>query len=131
MASTTADQDRKRRFNQKRAGSDAKRWYRSKAWAIRRRDQLAQHPTCCLCDKEGIIRLRERMVVDHHPPHRGDYIAFFQGPVRTLCKFHHDSHAQAEEIRGFSLALDESGFPSDPDHPFNTGAPIPKSRNKR
>ena len=124
--------EQRRRYDQKRRQeSPARAWYKSKAWAIRRRDQLANHPTCCLCDAEGVVRIRERMVVDHHPPHRGDYIAFFQGPVRTLCQHHHNSHAQAQEIRGFSLATDESGFPSDPEHPFNTGAPIPKNRNKR
>lgn len=126
-----ADTDRKRRFNQKRAGSDAKRWYRSKAWQVRRAHQLAEHPTCCLCDKEGVIRFKQRMVVDHHPPHRGDYQQFFTGPVRTLCKYHHDSQAQADEIRGYTLAVSHDGWPSDPSHPVNTGAPIPKNRNKR
>lgn len=124
--------EQRRRYDQKRRQeSPARAWYKSRAWAIRRRDQLAQHPTCCLCDAEGVIRLRERMVVDHHPPHRGDWTQFFQGPVRTLCKHHHDTTAQADEGRGYSLGVSDDGWPQDPQHPVNTGAPIPKHRNKR
>lgn len=122
----------RRKYDAKRRQeSPARGWYKSKAWAIRRRDQLAQHPTCCLCDAEGVIRIRERMVVDHHPPHRGDYVQFFTGPVRTLCKHHHDTQAQADEGRGYSLSVGDDGFPTDPLHPFSTGGPVPRHRNKR
>lgn len=123
--------DRHRRYDKKRQGSEARLWYKSAAWKIRRRDQLAMHPTCCLCDKEGVIRFRERMVVDHHPAHGGDYMAFFTGPVRTLCKHHHDGQAQADEVRGFSTEVGEDGWPVDPMSPALTGAPMPKNRNKR
>jgi hypothetical protein len=86
---------------------------------------------CCLCEAEGVIRMKEKMVVDHHPRHGGDYLQFFTGPVRTLCAHHHNTVAQADEARGFSVAIGDDGWPASPDHPFTTGGVVPKHRNKR
>lgn len=113
----------------RRAEKQSRVWYKSKAWQIRKRDQRAAQPLCELCDKEGVTRLMA--IVDHHPPHNEDWQQFFHGPVRSLCKPHHDSQAQADEARGFSVDVGHDGWPTDPLHPSNTGAPMPKNRNAR
>ena len=127
----TERQAQRRRYDQARQGDEARKWYKTKAWAIRRRDQLAAHPMCCLCEVEGVIRYNERMIVDHHPRHNGDYLQFFTGPVRTLCKHHHDTQAQADEARGFSVQIGADGWPEDDQHPFNTQGARPKTRKTR
>lgn len=122
--------EQRRRYDaQRRQSQPWRAWYKTPAWKARVRDQRAQHPTCCLCDAEGVDRLMA--IVDHHPPHNGDWHAFFHGPVRSLCKQHHDSQAQADEARGFSVAVADDGWPTDPNHPANTGGPAPRHRNKR
>lgn len=122
----------RRKYDAKRRGEkESRRWYKSPAWAIRRKHQLAEHPTCALCDQEGVMRIRQRMIVDHHPAHNEDYQAFFFGPLRTLCKHHHDTIAQADEARGFSLEVGEDGWPTDPQNPFVSGGAVPQNRNKR
>ena len=123
--------EQRRRYDRARQGDEARKWYRTKAWAIRRRDQLAAHPMCCLCEAEGVIRYKERMIVDHHPRHNGDYLQFFTGPVRTLCKHHHDTQAQADEARGFSVQIGADGWPEDEQHAFNTQGARPKPRKTR
>lgn len=123
----TDRKEQRRRYDAART-SPSRAWYKTKAWAIRRRDQLAQHPMCCLCEEEGVIRYKQRMVVDHHPRHNNDWLQFFQGPVRTLCKFHHDGQAQADEARGFSVQVGADGWPTDEDNPFTTGGVRPRPR---
>jgi len=113
----------------RRAESPARKWYKTPAWKIRRRDQLAAHPTCAFCDKNGITRIAT--VADHNPRHNGDWMQFFHGPLISLCKHCHDSTKQAEEIRGFSLDIGEDGWPTDPSHPQVSGAALPKPRNQR
>lgn len=121
----------RRRYDAKRrAEKESRRWYGSKAWKIRKRDQRAAHPLCELCEKEG--RPPTLMaIVDHHPPHNEDWNQFFHGPVRSLCKPHHDGQAQADEARGFSVEVGDDGWPTDDQNPFNTGAVKPKNRNAR
>ncbi len=119
-----------RRYDAKRRAEKQSRvWYKSPAWKIRKRDQRAAFPLCCLCEAEGVTRLMS--IVDHHPPHNEDWQQFFHGPVRSLCKPHHDSQAQADEARGFSVSVGEDGWPEDDQNPFNTGATMPKNRNSR
>lgn len=113
----------------RRAEKQSRAWYKSKAWQIRKRDQKAKQPLCELCLKEGRDRLMA--IVDHHPPHNEDWQQFFTGPVRSLCKPHHDSQAQADEARGFSLEVGLDGWPVDPQHPQQSGAPMPRNRNAR
>lgn len=120
----------RRKYDAKRrAEKPSRQWYKSPAWKIRKRDQRAAQPLCELCLKEGVTRLMS--IVDHHPPHNEDWNQFFLGPVRSLCKPHHDSQAQADEARGFSLDVGEDGWPTDEQNPFNTGAVKPKNRNAR
>lgn len=120
----------RRRYDAKRRSEKpSRKWYSSPAWKVRKRDQRAAQPLCELCLKEGVTRLMS--IVDHHPPHNEDYQQFFTGPVRSLCKPHHDGQAQADEARGFSVEIGEDGWPSDPTHPQVTGATMPKNRNAK
>lgn len=126
----TDRKEQRRRYDQKRQSTkESRKWYSSKAWGIRKRDQRANFPLCCLCEKEGVTRLMS--IVDHHPPHNEDYITFFTGSVRSLCKPHHDGLAQADEGRGFSLEVGDDGWPTDSRHPQVSGGTVPKHRNKR
>lgn len=125
----TDRKEQRRRYDQKRQGNEARKWYRTKAWAIRKRDQRANFPLCCLCEAEGVTRLMA--IVDHHPRHNGDWHQFFHGPVRSLCKPHHDGQAQADEARGFSVQVGADGWPTDEDNPFTTGGVRPRPRTTR
>ena len=118
----------RRRYDAKRRQTrPSVAWYKSPAWKIRKRDQRAKQPLCELCLADGVTRLMA--IVDHHPPHNDDYAQFFTGPVRSLCKWHHDSVAQADEGRGFSVNVGADGWPTDEANPFNTGGARPKNRN--
>lgn len=111
-----------RRYDaQRRADKPSRTWYKSKAWKARRKDQLKAHPMCQACDDEGVTRMAT--IVDHYPRHGEDYTQFFQGPVRSLCKPHHDSQAQSEEARGYSPQVGLDGWPVDTQHPFNRKGP--------
>lgn len=122
----TDRQAQRRRYDQKRQDRPSRLWYKSKAWAIRKRDQRAAFPLCFLCEAEGVTRLMA--IVDHHPRHNDDWHQFFHGPVRSLCKQHHDGQAQADEARGFSVQIGADGWPEDDQHPFNTQGARPKPR---
>ncbi|MFT3724646.1 MAG: hypothetical protein QM773_13815 [Hyphomonadaceae bacterium] len=58
-------------------------------------------------------------VADHVIPHRGDSKLFFEGELQSLCDSHHSSSKQREEIRGYSDAVGDDGWPTDPRHPAN------------
>lgn len=64
-------------------------------------------------------KLTRATVVHHVNQHRGDPVLFYNGPFQSLCKPHHDSDAQQEERRGYSLAIGNDGWPTDPNHPAN------------
>jgi len=57
--------------------------------------------------------------VDHIKPHKGDPTLIYDWDnLQTLCKFHHDSHKQSEEKRGYSVKIGKDGWPEDERHPF-------------
>ena len=101
--------------------SDAARqyrpWYKTRAWQIVRRNQLREHPWCRMC-LEAKARVLAT-VVDHTEPHRGDRARFFSGPFQSLCETHHNASKQREERAGYSTAVGEDGWPTDPRHPAN------------
>jgi len=76
-------------------------WYGTTAWQQRRATQLSEEPLCRLCEERGVTT--EATVADHHPPHRGNYLAFFNGPLRSLCKSCHDSDAQRQDHEASNL----------------------------
>jgi len=75
-----------------------KPWYGTARWKKRRLDQLTREPLCWMCKGEG--KVKAASVADHDPPHKGDEIVFWNGPLRSLCKPHHDSDKQSIERGG-------------------------------
>ena len=74
------------------------------------------------CAPTVIARAEQRWLplVDHIKPHKGDLNLFWdQDNWQPLCKSCHDRDKQSEERRGYSLQLDDSGWPIDPKHPSN------------
>lgn len=96
----------------------AGRLYSKRRWLRLRKQHLSKSPLCVFCEREG--RTVPATVVDHIVPHKGDERLFFNANnLQSLCKAHHDSTKAAEEGRGYSLELDETGWPVDPRHPAN------------
>lgn len=59
-------------------------------------------------------------VVDHKVRHKGDEAIFYNPDnLQSLCKQHHDSTKQREEIHGIVLGCDEKGTPIDKNHHWN------------
>lgn len=98
--------------------AEYRKLYKSKAWRNGRALFLAQHPLCCICEKNG--RVTAANTVDHIKPHKGDPALFFaQGNWQSLCAACHSSHKQAEERTGFGKAIGADGWPTDARHPAN------------
>lgn len=109
---------------QDRRSSEAeayRRLYKSARWAGKhgvRAQQLKRQPLCEFCLKAG--RITRATVCDHRDPKsKLTEDGFFRGPFLSLCKPHHDGAKQAEERRGYSAAVDLSGWPVDDRHPVN------------
>lgn len=92
-------------------------WYKTKAWQLIRKQQLAEHPLCRMCTAED--RVTEATICDHVERHNGDRHKFFTGPFQSLCKAHHDGAKQSEERRGYSTKVGPDGWPVDERHPAN------------
>lgn len=50
-------------------------------------------------------------VVHHTEPHRGDPVKFFAGPFESLCKPHHDSEGQREDLGQTIVSFGADGWP--------------------
>jgi hypothetical protein len=92
-------------------------WYNAPQWRKRRRMQLLAHPLCKMCAGRGVVTVAT--VVDHEPPHRGEWNAFLLGPVQSLCKPCHDQGKRQADLRGYMPDIDDDGWPTDPRHPAN------------
>jgi 5-methylcytosine-specific restriction enzyme A len=96
--------------------------YHGKLWRGLRSRQLRKCRYCVMCAEEGNPRVLAT-VVDHITPHRGDQ-ELFKDPanLQSLCRTHHNSSKQKEEIRGVTaLGCDVSGWPKDRGHYWNGG----------
>jgi hypothetical protein len=91
-------------------------WYNDKQYRARRAHQLQKHPLCEDCLAQG--RSTAVTIADHHPAHRGDINVFRTGPLRSVCKEHHD-RKWADDQRGYNTAVDADGNPVDKRHPFH------------
>jgi hypothetical protein len=101
--------------------SEYRNWYKRKDWKQLASWQLKDEPLCQRCFIHGHVRAAT--VVHHVQPHRGDR-AFFLDPsnLESLCKWHHDSEAQSEERRGYSVRVGDDGWPVDDKHPSVIGS---------
>ena len=94
-------------------------WYSLQRWRTRAKHQLRAEPLCELCKAKGLVV--PATIADHFPAHGGDYDAFLRGPIRSLCKPHHDGLQPSFKHRGYRPDIGVDGYPLDPAHPFYTG----------
>jgi 5-methylcytosine-specific restriction enzyme A len=94
------------------------KWYDLPRWRKRSRAQLLKEPCCAYCLEKGLVV--PATIADHIEPHRGNRTKFWLGQLQSMCKHHHDSRKQQEEIRGYSIDIGVDGFPLDRRHPFYT-----------
>lgn len=94
-----------------------KHFYDSGFWQRRRRLQLLAHPLCAYCAADGLVT--RASIVDHIEPHRGDWNLFCLGQLQSLCASCHNSRKQSDEARGYTVTVDDDGWPTDPKHPTN------------
>jgi hypothetical protein len=99
--------------------------YQTAEWRALRKAQLQCQPICERCRAKGFVV--SATVVNHRKPHKGD-ANLFRDPtnLQSVCQPCHDGPIQAEEAsgqendrHGFSSAVSNDGFPTDPRHPFN------------
>jgi 5-methylcytosine-specific restriction endonuclease McrA len=103
-----------------------KHLYDAPEWkALRRAIWRRDAGLCAMCGlvTYGRSPAPTSAVCDHIRPHRGDAV-LFRDPanLQTLHKACHDRHKQGIEVRGYSMASDASGWPTDPAHPANRRA---------
>jgi 5-methylcytosine-specific restriction enzyme A len=72
--------------------------YSTAVWRLRRLSQLREQPLCAMCLQDG--RVTAANVVHHITPHKGDWAAFCQIPLQSLCKRCHDEHTASAERAG-------------------------------
>ena len=88
------------------------------AWDKARAGFLAKHLYCRMCAEDGRQVRAEH--VHHSTPHKGDQAVFWdKSRWVPLCQHHHNRDAQQIETRGYRSAVDVSGCPIDPRHPWN------------
>ena len=64
-------------------------------WHRESRAFLREHPFCCACEAEDVF-LVQATVVDHHVPHRGDPVLFWdRSNWRPMCASHHSRKTAA------------------------------------
>lgn len=93
------------------------------AWQKASKAFLRAHPLCqCPHCDEGRKRVTASAVVDHHVPHRGDPVLFWdRSNWRAMAKACHDSYKQTLEKSGRIKGVDAAtGLPLDPAHWWNT-----------
>jgi 5-methylcytosine-specific restriction protein A len=97
-----------------------RKWYFTARWRALRAAQLKEYPFCIYCLQAGARTVA--VVADHTVRHDGNPELFWDPQnLTSLCKQHHDASKQREEHRGYSSAIDETGWPTDSRHPANSG----------
>lgn len=84
-------------------------WYLTPLWRRRRSAQLRASPLCERCIALGVTRAAT--VANHNPRHGGDWQAFVNGPLESLCERCHNVNAQRGEARGYVVGCDMDGRP--------------------
>lgn len=87
-------------------------------WQKARKAFLCDNPLCVMCLAED--RTTAANVVDHIKEHKGDLELFWDmDNWQSLCDSHHNSTKQQIEKSGYHDLIDESGWPTDSQHPAN------------
>jgi 5-methylcytosine-specific restriction endonuclease McrA len=95
---------------------ETKKFYDTKQWRNRRAFQLATEPLCRMCKAQGLVV--PATTADHVRPHRGNRNEMILGALQSLCTVCANRTKQQQETRGYSLDIDEAGYPRDKNHPF-------------
>jgi hypothetical protein len=99
-----------------------RRMYWTAEWRALKKAQLLAEPWCRRVIHGQV--LVPATVANHKQPHRGCRKLFFDPlNLESVCKPCHDGPIQSEERRGFSKAVDASGWPTDPRHRANRTRP--------
>jgi 5-methylcytosine-specific restriction protein A len=105
------------RIDRRSPEADAyRKLYKTGQWQRIRAGQLARHPLCARCKKQGRITIA---TVCHHVDPETKKTAFFAGPFESSCAPCHDGPIQSEEKLGFSTQMGADGWPIDARHPSN------------
>jgi hypothetical protein len=90
--------------------ADYRRLYNTARWRRTREAQLSQQPLCERCLAMGVV---EVATVVHHAGggHKGDVVKFWSGPFESLCKPHHDSEGQREDLGQTIVSFGADGWP--------------------
>jgi len=95
-----------------------RRLYKQARWIPLRAHQLQAKPLCEWCYAKGLTVVAT--VAHHTEPHRGDRAKFFDSTnLTSLCAPCHDNDAAQIEAKGYSTAIGEDGWPTDPRHVAN------------
>jgi hypothetical protein len=86
-----------------------RKWYNTRRWRVTRAWQLRINPLCAMCETMG--RVTAATVCDHKEPHRGDPVAFWQGPFQSLCAPCHSGPKQSAEVTGRDKTVGLDGWP--------------------
>ena len=96
------------------------RLYDTQRWKRARRQFLAAHPLCRMCQEVGRVTLA--VLVDHIEPHKGDPDLFWnEANWQPLCATDHSAAKQSQERTGRIRGCGTDGQPLDPGHHWNTG----------
>ena len=97
------------------------RLYDTQRWKRARRQFLAEHPLCVMCEQQGRVTLA--VLVDHITPHKGDEELFWDevNNWQGLCATDHSAAKQELEKSGTIRGCDVDGVPLDPNHPWRRG----------
>lgn len=89
--------------------AEYRKLYGTAMWKRLRERQLTNEPLCRFCLDCGDVVVAT--VVDHIKPHRGDECLFFDADnLRSLCKPHHDSEGQREDLGQAIVTFNADGW---------------------
>ena len=94
-----------------------KRPYDLRRWRKLAKQQLQDHPLCCMCLQTG--QVVPAVAVDHVVPHKGDPVIFWFGAVQSLCASHHNKTKRQLEQHGYYTDIGLDGWPKDSNHPVH------------
>jgi 5-methylcytosine-specific restriction endonuclease McrA len=103
------------------AGSliDLRGFYQSPEWMRVRRRVLVRDNYCCVLCKMS-VRAKKQSRVDHIVPLKKDYSRRFDMTnLRTLCPACDNARHRGKSYKEAEHGVSTSGFPLDPDHPWN------------
>lgn len=117
------------RFKRREQEQPWRAWYRTERWSRLRWAVFQRDGFKCQRKECGKVEPNTSKLVAHHTiKHKGNPSLFWDiSLIKTICKPCHDSAIQSQEARGFSTSIGDDGWPTDPAHPANGGATMPRT----